>query len=42
MFGRWVEPLWKKKFAAPYVHSSDFFPPRRLDETFFAGSSKRT
>jgi len=20
MFGRWVEPLWKKKFAAPYVH----------------------
>ncbi len=20
MFGRWVEPLWAKKFAAPYVH----------------------
>ena len=20
MFGRWVEPLWKKKFGAPYVH----------------------
>ena len=20
MFGRWVEPLWKKQFAAPYVH----------------------
>ena len=20
MFGRWVEPLWRKKFAAPYVH----------------------
>lgn len=20
MFGRWVEPLWKKKFAAPHVH----------------------
>ena len=20
MFGRWVGPLWKKKFAAPYVH----------------------
>jgi predicted AAA+ superfamily ATPase len=20
MFGRWVEALWKKKFAAPYVH----------------------
>jgi predicted AAA+ superfamily ATPase len=20
MFGRWVEPLWKKKVAAPYVH----------------------
>jgi len=20
MFGRWVEPLWKRKFAAPYVH----------------------
>lgn len=20
MFGRWVEPLWKKKFTAPYVH----------------------
>jgi predicted AAA+ superfamily ATPase len=20
MFGRWVEPVWAKKFAAPYVH----------------------
>jgi predicted AAA+ superfamily ATPase len=20
MFGRWVEPLWKKQFAAPFVH----------------------
>lgn len=20
MFGRWVEPRWRKKFAAPYVH----------------------
>lgn len=20
MFGRWVEPLWKRKLAAPYVH----------------------
>jgi len=20
MFSRWVEPLWRKKFAAPYVH----------------------
>ena len=20
MFSRWVEPLWKKKFAAPYAH----------------------
>lgn len=20
MFGRWVEPLWRKKFSAPYVH----------------------
>jgi hypothetical protein len=20
MFGRWVEPQWKKKFGAPYVH----------------------
>ena len=20
MFGRWVEPLWKKEFGAPYVH----------------------
>ena len=20
MFGRWVEPLWKKRFAAPHVH----------------------
>ena len=20
MFGRWAEPLWKNKFAAPYVH----------------------
>jgi hypothetical protein len=20
MYGRWVEPLWKKKFGAPYVH----------------------
>jgi uncharacterized protein len=20
MFSRWVEPLWKKKFASPYVH----------------------
>lgn len=20
MFGRWLEPLWKKKFAAPFVH----------------------
>jgi predicted AAA+ superfamily ATPase len=20
MFGRWIEPLWKKKFGAPYVH----------------------
>ena len=20
MFSRWIEPLWKKKFAAPYVH----------------------
>ena len=20
MFGRWVEPLWKRRFAAPYVH----------------------
>src|SRR3990172_12264550 len=20
MFGRWVEPLWRKTFAAPYVH----------------------
>jgi predicted AAA+ superfamily ATPase len=20
MFGRWVDPLWQKKFAAPYVH----------------------
>jgi len=20
MFGRWVEPLWKTKFAAPHVH----------------------
>lgn len=20
MFGRWVEPLWRKQFAAPYVH----------------------
>jgi predicted AAA+ superfamily ATPase len=20
MFGRWVEPLWKKQFGAPYVH----------------------
>jgi hypothetical protein len=20
MFGRWIEPEWAKKFAAPYVH----------------------
>lgn len=20
MFGRWIEPLWRRKFAAPYVH----------------------
>jgi predicted AAA+ superfamily ATPase len=20
MFGRWIEPAWKRKFAAPYVH----------------------
>lgn len=20
MFGRWIEPVWTKKFAAPYVH----------------------
>jgi len=20
MFGRWAEPLWKRKLAAPYVH----------------------